>query len=282
MKYFPAEQMGKAKDMLMLTQSGVVDIGYVGPSYISEKMPLSAVAELPGSFTSTCQVMRAYWALAHKEGGHLYQNEYKPNQIRPLLIAALPPYQMIVGSSKPLATLADFQGLKLRASGGAQDFTLNKIGVIPIKMAPPEIYESMSRGTIDGTLLSYVSVESYKLQPLTKTATLGANFGTVVVTYSISDRKWQQLPADIRDILVKAGSEIVESSCKKFDAHESEVAEALKAAGVKLLKFSPEDSNTLAKAADTVAVDWAAALDKRGKPGAATLKAFRGALTATQ
>src|SRR5215217_1022313 len=54
-EYFPAEQLGKAKDMLSLTQGGIVDIGLVAPAYISEKMPLSAVAELPGTYATSCQ-----------------------------------------------------------------------------------------------------------------------------------------------------------------------------------------------------------------------------------
>ena len=33
-QYFPAEQLGKAKELLQVTQSGLVDVGYVGPSYI--------------------------------------------------------------------------------------------------------------------------------------------------------------------------------------------------------------------------------------------------------
>src|SRR3546814_15988729 len=33
-EYFPSEQLGKAKDMLPLTQTGVADVGYVVPSYV--------------------------------------------------------------------------------------------------------------------------------------------------------------------------------------------------------------------------------------------------------
>jgi len=57
-EYYPAEQLGKAKDLLALTQSGVADIAYVGPSYVSDKMPLSAVSQLPGMFTSACVSVR--------------------------------------------------------------------------------------------------------------------------------------------------------------------------------------------------------------------------------
>src|SRR4051812_16419338 len=54
-EYYPAEQLGKGKDLLSLTQSGVVDIGLIVPSYISDKLPLSAVSELPGGYKTSCQ-----------------------------------------------------------------------------------------------------------------------------------------------------------------------------------------------------------------------------------
>jgi TRAP-type C4-dicarboxylate transport system substrate-binding protein len=275
--YFPSEQMGKAKDMLMLTQSGVIDIGYIGPSYISEKMPLSAVAELPGGATSACQVMNAYWKLA-KPGGYLYENEYKPNKIRPLFMAALPPYQMVIGNNRALGAVNDFKGFKLRASGGAQDFVMHELGVVPVHMAPPGIYESMSRGTIDGTLLSFVSVESYKLESLVKSSTIGANFGTVVVAYSMSDRKWAALPKSVQDVLIKAGDEITQKACTAFDAREKVASERLAASGVKLIAMKQADKAQLDAVYAKVATEWATSLDGRGKPGTATLKAFRAAL----
>jgi TRAP-type C4-dicarboxylate transport system substrate-binding protein len=276
-QYFPAEQLGKAKDFLQLTQSGLVDVGYVGPSYIADKMPLSAVAELPGAFASACQVMTAYWKLA-KDGGFLYEQEFKPNRIRPLFINALPPYQAVLGASANVASLAGLSGKKLRASGGAQDLTLRKFGIVPVRMAPPEIYEALSRGTIDGTVLSFVSVESYKLTDIVKSATIGQNFGAVVTTYSISDARWQRLPKELQEALTKAGDETVRSSCVNYDRQEASAAGRLEAAGVKLIRFDKADQARLDAANEEIAAEWAQTLDQRGKPGGAALKAFRAAL----
>ena len=276
-QYFPAEQLGKAKDFLQLTQSGLVDVGYVGPSYIADKMPLSAVAELPGAAASSCQVMNAYWKLA-KDGGFLYEHEFKPNRIRPLFVNAMPPYQAVLGASANVASLGGLAGKKLRASGGAQDLTLRKFGIVPVRMAPPEIYEALSRGTIDGTVLAFVSVESYKLTDIVKSATLGQNFGTVVTTYSISDARWQRLPNEVQAALTKAGDEIIRSSCTKFDRQEASAAGRLEAAGVKLIRFDKADQARLDAASDEVAAEWAKTLDQRGKPGSAALQAFRAAL----
>ena len=59
-EYYPAEQMGKAKDFLSLVQSGVIDIAYVAPGFVSDKMPLSVVSELPLDFSGSCQATMAY------------------------------------------------------------------------------------------------------------------------------------------------------------------------------------------------------------------------------
>lgn len=279
--YYPSEQMGKAKDMLMLTQSGVIDIGYIGPAYVSEKMPLSAVAELPGSAGSACEVMQAYWKLS-RPGGHLFEHEFRRNRIRPLFVAALPPYQMVIGSARQLGSVGQVAGLKLRASGGAQDFVMHQLGVVPVHMAPPGIYESMARGTIDGALLAFVSVDSYKLEPLVKSASLGANFGTVVVTYSISEKKWASLSPAARQVLEQAGEQVTQQACATFDAREKLAIARLRASGVKLNRFSTADQAQLDSAYAKVAQQWASSLDQRGKAGSATLKAYRDALRSSK
>ena len=90
--YYPNQQIGKAADMLRLTQSGVVDIGYIAPSYASDKMPLSEVAQLPEAFHTSCAGTLAYWKIARE--GILAKQEYAPNKIRLLMEVVLPPYQI--------------------------------------------------------------------------------------------------------------------------------------------------------------------------------------------
>src|SRR5205085_11288279 len=64
-QHYPAEQLGKAKDMAQLTVAGVADISYIVPSYSSDKYPLTAVAELPGIFDTECQGTIAMYKVSH-------------------------------------------------------------------------------------------------------------------------------------------------------------------------------------------------------------------------
>jgi len=88
-QHYPAEQLGKAKDMAQLTVAGVADLSYIVPSYSSEKYPLTAVAELPGIFDTECQGSLAFYKISHN-GGILETKEFAPNQLRPLVTIALP------------------------------------------------------------------------------------------------------------------------------------------------------------------------------------------------
>lgn len=276
-QHFPAEQIGKAKDMLTLTQSGVVDIGSVMPDYVSDKMPLSAAFELPGIFPDYCQGVRAFWKITHN-GGYLEKAEFVPNKMVPIITFMLPTYQVIVGSREKLVSISDFAGLKVRSAGGAMDFVLYNLKMVPVRMTPPEVYESMSRGTIDGAVLPYNSAKSYKLIPLLKSGTVGENFGTVASTYSISEDNWKKLPENFRSILMKVGYEVSMAACAKFLATENSALDEAKKNGINQIKFSAADNKVLVAAFEKASQEWAAGLDKRNKHGSETLIAVKKAI----
>src|SRR5690606_33966805 len=149
-QYFPAEQLGKAKDLLTLVKSGAADIVDISPSYISDKFALSSVAELPAMFNPACEGTYAYAELAG-EGGILAEREFKPNRIRVLASIAYAPYKVATVGRK-VETVKDFSGLKLRTAGGAMDLTASQLGAVSVRMPGPDILPSLSRRTLDGVL----------------------------------------------------------------------------------------------------------------------------------
>lgn len=278
-QHFPAEQLGKAKDMAQLTVTGVADIAYIVPSYSSDKYPLTAVAELPGIFETECQGSLAFYKISHN-GGILETKEFAPNQLRPLVTIALPAYQIQLSNNRVVKTAKDLEGLKIRTTGGAMDLMMRSIKGVPVRMAAPEIYESLSRGTLDGAIFSYQSSVSYELGKLLKSGTEGLNFGTAIFTYSIGEAKFKTLPEDVRKALIAAGEQTTREGCKRFEDGEKAAAEKIKAQGLKVIEFGPEDKKAFSAAFKTVAEDWVKDLDKRGKPGTDVFKAFTDAVNA--
>jgi TRAP-type C4-dicarboxylate transport system substrate-binding protein len=274
-EYYPAQQLGKATELLNLTQSGVTEIGYVGMSYVSDKMPLSAVAQLPGSFTTACEGTLAYWKLAQSD--ILGKNEFAANKVRPLWVIVLEPYQFYM-TSKAVRAPDDLKGMKLRSTGGAMDLFARKIGAVPVRMAAPEVRESLSRGTLDGLIFPNESVLSYDLQTFIKHATKGGNFGSFVAAYVISDAAWAKLPKEAQDAMTEVGDALTKSVCKDIDANVEKAQAQLAAAGVRYHTLTAAERKPFEDISAEVAKDWAEGLDKRGRPGTQVLNEFRAAL----
>lgn len=275
-EHYPAEQLGKAKDMLSLTQSGVADIAFTVPIYISDKLPLSGVVDLPGGFATSCEGLKAYWALATGDGV-LAKKEFAPNNVRVLMVVVQPPFQVFTASKK-ISSVADLEGLKLRTAGGAQDITARALKIVSVKLTAPETNEAMTRGTIDGGILAHVSIGAYGLTNLIKYATTGENFGSAALTWTISESKWKSLPPNVQKAMTEAGERITFEGCKKIDADVEKSLTDWRGKGVNIVDFGDQDKATLRRVFGGIGDDWAKGLDQRGKAGSETLKAFRDAL----
>src|SRR3954471_11749025 len=273
-EHYPAQQLGKATDMLKLTQTGVADIGYVAPAYASDKMPVSEVAMLPGAFEHSCQGTLAYWKLARS--GVIAEQDYATNNIRLLLAVSLPQYRIFT-VKQPVRDVSDVTGLKLRSTGGAQDLTLRAIGAVPVRMAAPDAYESLSRGTMDGLLFPLESVVAYGADKLVKYSTAGLGFGSFIVAYSISEAAWKKLTPEIQKAMLDAANEIIPSACRQVQNADEETKKSLESA----IRFETLQAGAGAKFKDLlngVAKTWSEGLDARGKRGGDALKEFEAAV----
>jgi len=275
-EHYPAQQLGKATDMLKLTQTGVADIGYVAPAYTSDKMPVSEVAMLPGAFAHSCQGTLAYWKLARN--GVIAEQDYTANNIRLLLAVSLPQYRIFT-IKNPVKDTADVTGLKLRSTGGAQDLTLRAIGAVPVRMAAPDAYESLSRGTMDGLLFPLESVVAYGADKLVKYSTDGLGFGSFIVSYSISDSAWKKLTPEVQKAMIDVAEEIIPSACQQVQKADDETKKSLEAK-VRFETLQPEVNAKFKDLMKGVAKTWSEGLDARGKRGSDALKEFDAAVAA--
>lgn len=273
--YYPNQQIGKAADMLRLTQAGVIDIGYIAPSYASDKMPLSEVAQLPEVFETSCQGTLAYWKSARQ--GILAKQEYAPNKIRLLMEVVLPPYQVFTTKQK-IESLKDIQGLKLRTTGGAQDLTVRALDAVPVRMSAPDAYESLSRGTMDGLLFPMESVISYGLDKLVKHATDGISFGSFIVAFSINQSVWDKLPDDVKEAMDEASEAIEPQVCANVEKEQAGTRQHLQQGGLSFEAIPEATRGQMKEKLKVVGQEWAAGLDSRGKPASAALKEFEALL----
>ncbi len=269
-EHYPSEQLGKVKDLLALTLSGVADIAYVNPSYVPEKMPLSTVAELPGVFPQICIGTRAYWSLA--KDGLIYQQELAPNGVRSLFTFSFPLWQLF--TRKKFETLKDIENLKMRTAGWVVDLTIRHMKAVPVRMPAPDIYEAVSRGTVDGAIVPISSAAAYKWQDVFRFMTTDLNLGSSILNYVVSEKRWKTFPSNVQKAILDAGEEITQEFCRKMEMEEDGYIAQMLKGNVKVVRLPPADMDQLKVHAGQIAEEWAKSLDSKGKPGSQVLKAY--------
>ncbi|WP_018000548.1 hypothetical protein [Paracoccus sp. N5] len=92
------------------------------------------------------------------------------------------------------------------------------------------------------------------------------------------EKKFQALPEDVQQAMIEAGKAAEKSACEFVDSDEAASRKLAEAAGVEITEVGDELRAQLDAKLGSVAADWAAGLDKQGRPGTQTLEAYKAAL----
>lgn len=273
---YHAGQIGK--ESTTLVTSGLADIGLLVPSYESDKLPLTTVAELPGLHTNACEGTRKFWEVA-QEGGALYEAEFKPLGVRPLYVILLPPYQLMTGRQE-VTTLEDLSGLKIRANGAAMDKTVRDLGATPVRVTSNELYDSLSRGTVDGSFWIIGSTKLVGLENVLSYTVQGPMLGAGATFLAISDRAWDRLDEPTQQAMMEAGQETMDHLCNYLDNEDVRITQELVDEGkLTVTTLPPEELDRWNSAVANVGREWADEMDSTRRPGSALLEAYTAAGT---
>lgn len=269
---YPSAQLGK--DVLTTIKSGLADIAIIIPSIATDKLPLSSVSELPGAYTKACEGTSKLWNIA-KAGGPLDTAEYSPQGVHVLFVTTLPPYHITTAKEVP-ANIAGLSGLKLRASGAAMDKTVRALGAVPVKLAASELYDSISRGTIDGGLYNYLGVPEYKLEGVLKYAIQGPSLGAATVVFGMSKKSWDALSDDMKTIFTEASLKAQTALCEWEDENDLKLRDRMVSQnGLKIVDLTPDERAVWEAKTAEVTAGWMKEMDAAGKNGTAIFNAFK-------
>lgn len=108
----------------------------------------------------------------------------------------------VVMTNKPIHTLSDFEGLKVRGTGPMLDL-LEMLGAMPVFLAGEEIFTGLQLGTIDAAGWSSEAWETMKWGEVCKYYTM-PHLGQCMAHISVNMDAWNSLPDDLKYILKSA------------------------------------------------------------------------------
>ncbi|HEY9106006.1 MAG TPA: TRAP transporter substrate-binding protein [Roseateles sp.] len=190
---YPNSQLYKDKEEMEALQLGSVQM--LAPS-LAKFGPLGAkefeVFDLPFLFKDT----EAFRAITEGPLGAELFKKLEPKGIKGL--AYWDNGFHIMSANKPLHTVADFKGMKMRIqSSKVLDAQMRALGAIPQVMAFSELYQALQTGVVDGTEGVPSNFLTQKISEVQKHMTL-SNHGHLAYAVIVNKKFWDGLPADIR------------------------------------------------------------------------------------
>ncbi len=250
-----------------LMKDGITDIVYVLPNYTPGQFPDFSIFELPYLIRSGEEGSVAIWRMHQKglirglEQGHVigfFSTE--PN---------------IFHTSKPVRSLSDIKGLKIRGAGPVYGSYIKYLGGVPSGMPVTQVTEAISRGVVDGTLLGWGGALIFRIHNVTKYH-YEAPLGISPFFVSINQDKWRALSQKSKAAITKYGGEyMARLGGKAFDDFGKRGYKVISKGGKRTItRATPTEIEAQAAAVQPVHDAWI----KGKKDGAKKYATLRGIL----
>ncbi len=266
-RIYPSQTLVKGIDMWKGVKAGIADIGWCFHGYWPEMTPLSDVITLPFlPFSTAAEGSATLYKLISKSP--TLQKEYV--DVQPLMIWTSSPY-VVLTTSKPIKTLEDFRGMKIRATGGPPTEQIRALGGVPMLIPMPDVYDALDKGVIDGAALPWEAIQGFRFYEVGKNYTV-APMSAVYFSLSMNKQKWNSLPKDIQDAIMSVSG--LEGSIAMgkgaFDDAEEVVMDLVKKGNHTANRhvISAEELARWRKVAEPIWADWVKRMESKGRPEA--------------
>jgi len=192
---YSARALVPTKEILNAVERGMIEMGVSCGGYHRDKVPIGGIAHgLPFSFQEYWQVAYFHHVLGFEQ---MVQKAYAKLGVYYSTEGIVPAE---IASKRPLRTMSDFKGLKIRSSGVNALF-LSSIGASPTNLPGAEIYPALASGVIDAEhwagaqgshTMGFYELCKYHLKTKLELA------GTVA--FMVNQKAIDKLPKDIQQI----------------------------------------------------------------------------------
>lgn len=257
--YYPGGTLLTAPKMAVGVSTGIADIGMAHCGYSRGRFPVMEIMELPIGSPS---------AYISTHVANDFYDKFKPkewNAYYPLMFSTSPP-AVLHTLNKPVRTLEELKGMKIRGTGRIGDL-VKALGATPMPIEMVDLYESLRRNVIDGNFGPMEQLKGFKIGEVIKYATACWKIGTSYTFYiAMNKNKWDALPPDIKKIFQDTANEFKEKWAVQWNEIEIEGVQFLKSQGGQIIPISDAEAARWVQASQPVIGEFKKDLMGKGFP----------------
>jgi len=246
---FPGGTLTKAPMVYDGVVKGISDLGNSCFAYTRGRFPVMEVVDLPMGYASGKVATR----VANDFAASVNPKELQ--DVKVLYIHAHGPG--LLHTKKPVRTLEDLKGMKIRATGLSAK-VVEALGGVPVAMPQGDTYESLQKGVVEGTFGPIEVLKGWKQGEVIKYTTDCSGVGYTTAMFVVMNlNKWNALPDDVKKIIEETAGEWVDVHGKAWDAADEEGRKFTLSLGNEIITLSDEENAKWRKAVEPIIKEYA-------------------------
>jgi TRAP-type C4-dicarboxylate transport system substrate-binding protein len=258
---YPSMQLGgKPPELFRQAKEGVVDLVFTLPGYTSPAFPRTQMIELPGLKPDGVAATNMMWDLI---------DPYLAPEFDGTKVIALWGAEDagLISRGKPIRSLDDLKGLRMRAPSAAQARQLEVMGAVPVAMPITEVYQSLERGVIDGAMLPFSTIPDFRLGEVGRAYTIaGPLFGRSSFLVAMNRKKYDSLSPGARAAIDRLSGRALSLKATEVYLKRSADGVASVRGTAEVVELSAAEQKRIADLLRPIIADWIKESEAKGIP----------------
>ncbi len=196
---FPNSQLGSDADMVSQVRSGAIDFVATAGGVWANLIPTAGISGTPFAFPS---LQAAFTAMDGELGAHI-RGEFAKVNLAPVGAVWDHGFRHITTSTKPINTVQDLAGIKLRVPATPTLQAMFKaMGAAPTTIGIGEVYTALQTKVVDGQENPLALIEAFRFYEVQKYCSLSGHAWEGFWIAS-NQRSWNAIPEGLRQVAAR-------------------------------------------------------------------------------
>lgn len=231
---FPAEQLHKAAENHAAVARGSIEAALVVNQQWGNTLPEMNVVVIPYFFSELERIKK----FPGSEAASFLEAKIEQKGVKNLAWFYITRQAIYTSGKKPLASLDDFKGIKIRGFNALADTALTSVGAATSAMPGPEVYNALNTGVLDAGLTDVSAAFSRRFYEVQKYGTVTPSL-TVYFHMFVNPAWWNKLSPAHRTALEAAAKKAEQDAVTITEKTAEDAIKQLREKGMELIVHTP-------------------------------------------
>jgi C4-dicarboxylate-binding protein DctP len=247
---FPAEQLARAGENFPGVARGAFEAAAAVNFQWGTTLPEMSAVTIPYLFTDFARIRR----FPGSEAARFLEAQLERRAVRNLMWLYTTRQSIFTSGRRPIVTIEDFRGLKIRGLNPLTDHALTAVGAAPSAMPGPEVPQALQSGVLDAGLTDVSAAVSRRFYEIQRFGTVAPYFSVISHVY-VNPRWWNGLRPEQRAALEAAARKAEQDQMQVTEDTAAAAVGELRARGMTIHEQTPAESEAWRAAMQQPVVD---------------------------